>query len=76
MKWTKTNGNTIETNEEKATVDHCLSLGWEKCEEVKPIKRRASRARVVAPAIEEKKPDSFSENAATSGAITQEESNE
>ncbi len=28
MKWTKPNGSEVETNEEKATIEHCKTLGW------------------------------------------------
>lgn len=35
IKWTKPNGNSIETNEEKATIEYCESLGWTKAEEKK-----------------------------------------
>lgn len=28
MKWIKPNGNEIETNDEKATIEYCKSLDW------------------------------------------------
>lgn len=28
MKWTKPNGTNIETNDMKATIAYCKSLGW------------------------------------------------
>lgn len=63
MKWIKPSGLEIETNDDKATIDHCRSLGWN-CE-------------VEAfPDIHEKEDDSFESNPSTSGAITQEEVNE
>ena len=30
IEWIKPNGNKITTNEEKATVEYCESLGWER----------------------------------------------
>jgi hypothetical protein len=39
MLWTKPNGNEIETNDEKATVEYCESLGWKRAE--KPKKKRS-----------------------------------
>lgn len=29
MIWIKPNGNELETNDEKATIAYCKSLGWE-----------------------------------------------
>lgn len=31
-KWTKPSGLEVETNDEKGTIEHCVSLGW------KPVK--------------------------------------
>jgi hypothetical protein len=47
MKWTKPNGNEIETNDEKATVDYCESLGWEekKAPEVKIVRKKTRKVR-------------------------------
>lgn len=28
--WEKPNGNKIQTNAEKATIEHCESLGWKR----------------------------------------------
>ena len=39
MKWKKPNGTEIETNNEKATIEKCVSLGWEPATEEKPKKR-------------------------------------
>ena len=30
IKWKKSNGNEIETNDEVATVAHCESEGWKR----------------------------------------------
>ena len=38
MKWTKPNGNEIETNDEEATIEYCESLGRVK-EGEKPKKK-------------------------------------
>jgi len=70
MKWKKPSGLEIETNDEKATIEYCESLGWEKVEEEceEPMGTEAVDA---APALEESQDDSFASNAATSGAMTQ-----
>ncbi len=39
IKWTKPNGNKITTNDEKATVEHCESLGWKPVKAKKPAKK-------------------------------------
>jgi len=35
MLWIKDNGQEIETNDLKATVEHCESLGWKKAGDIK-----------------------------------------
>ena len=45
MKWIKKNGNKIETNDLKETVEYCKSLGWKEDKpeikrEVKPKKAK------------------------------------
>lgn len=30
IKWTKENGNELETNDEKATIEYCESLGMKR----------------------------------------------
>jgi len=39
MKWTKPNGSEVETNEEKATIEHCESLGWKSGKAKQPKKQ-------------------------------------
>jgi len=70
MKWIKPSGLEIETNNEKATIEYCESLGWV-CEIEEPEEPTGTEAVDAMPEIEESKDDSFSSNAATSGAITQ-----
>ena len=31
--WNRPSGTQITTNDEQATIDHCVSLGWELLEE-------------------------------------------
>ncbi len=41
--WKKSNGNKMETNDEKATVDYCESLNWERIggeDKPKPKKKK------------------------------------
>ncbi len=37
MKWKRSSGSIIETNNRKETVDHCESIGWEPVVEPKPV---------------------------------------
>lgn len=39
MKWIKDNGQEIETNELKETIDKCIQLGWKHKTEEEPKKR-------------------------------------
>lgn len=39
MKWIKPSGLEIETNDLKATVKYCESLGWKKKEVKKEVKK-------------------------------------
>ena len=45
MKWTKPNGNTIETNDEPATIAYAEKLGWKKAGAKKkaPVKKAAKK---------------------------------
>ena len=43
IKWTKPNGNEIETNEETATIKYCKSLGWMR--DTDPEPRRKSKVK-------------------------------
>ena len=37
LRWKRPSGRTITTNEEKETVEHCESMGWEKLGVVREI---------------------------------------
>lgn len=39
MKWIKPNGNEIETNDEKATIEYAEKLGWKR----KTVKKKAAK---------------------------------
>jgi len=44
IKWTRPSGTEIETNDDKATIDYCISLGWKPAEsEKKPVKKKVRR---------------------------------
>ena len=45
MKWIKSNGSEIETNDRKETIEYCKSLGWEsvKKEVKKEIKKETKK---------------------------------
>lgn len=44
INWIKPNGNEITTNDEKATVEYCKSLGWKlTVEEDKPKKPKPTK---------------------------------
>jgi len=46
MIWIKSNGNEIETNDRKETVDYCKSLGWkEKSKEIKEKPKKNKRVK-------------------------------
>jgi len=65
-KWTKPNGTEIETNDDKATIEHCESLDWKRQDkviqgdpEVKPrpkikFKKVKAKAKVASPAANPK----------------------
>ena len=42
IRWVKQNGTEIDTNAEKATVEYCVKLGWDRvdAEATKPKARR------------------------------------
>lgn len=64
IKWKRQSGNTLITNEEEATVEHCEAMGWEKLGVIREI------TEPVVP--EDLKPDSHKEplvNGQTSGEI-------
>lgn len=42
MDWTKPNGSEITTNDLPATVEYCLSLGWERKDAVQQVEEEAS----------------------------------
>lgn len=46
--WKKTNGNIMETNDAKATVEYCESMGWEQIEAIPAETEEERAARVAA----------------------------
>ena len=49
MKWIKTNGNEIETNDEPATIEYCESLGWKEAGKSKAKKETEAKTVEVKP---------------------------
>lgn len=45
IKWIKPNGNEIETNDEKATIEYCESLGWERADKKEAPKKKAKKTK-------------------------------
>lgn len=43
MKWIKKNGNKIETNDLKETIEYCKSLGWKEDKPEKEAKKPAKK---------------------------------
>lgn len=50
MKWEKPNGIKLETNDEQASIDAAVSLGWTCVDEdvVKPKRKRRTKAQIEA----------------------------
>lgn len=40
MKWIKPNGNTIEANDNKATIEYAESLGWKRATVKKAVVKK------------------------------------
>lgn len=47
IKWIKDNGQEIETNDRKETVDHCESIGWKRADD-KQKRTRRTREQIEA----------------------------
>lgn len=43
MKWTKPNGNVIETNDKPATIAYCEKLGWKRATVKKAARKKAAK---------------------------------
>lgn len=43
MKWIKQNDQEIETNDEKATIEHCESIGWKRADKPVVKKKKAKK---------------------------------
>jgi len=49
MKWIRPSGSIIETNDNKATIEHCVQLGWKHQEEnIKPKRTRRTKEQIEA----------------------------